>query len=78
MTPVWYRQTCRGGYGFQRDVPAVEDYRTGQRVSVLVVSAAGGQLRRIAVHPRNIRPRVLRDSGELIDQLVAQPREDAR
>jgi hypothetical protein len=53
---VWYRQTCRGGYGFERDVPAVFLRRTLARATIDVELLSGGS-KRIVVHPKNLRRR---------------------
>lgn len=53
---VWYRQTCRGGYGFQRDVPGVFVKRTDRRVIVRLLLKSG-ESTDVTVHPKNVRPR---------------------
>ncbi|HUC40863.1 MAG TPA: hypothetical protein VMR92_08530 [Gemmatimonadales bacterium] len=52
---VWYLQTCRGGYGFQRKVPAVFLHATPQR-SLIEVTLMDGKKRVIAV--KAITPRL--------------------
>lgn len=54
--PVWYRQTCRGGYGFQRDVPAVFVCQHAKRASIRV-HALDGSKKQIAVDSKNLRLR---------------------
>lgn len=54
---IWFRQTCRGGYGFQRDVPAVFIQETLRRCSIDVPLHTGGW-KRISVKPDNIRARL--------------------
>lgn len=56
---VWYRQTCRGGYGFQRDVPAIYEKQTSRRRVTIRVQLRDGQEKRISVDPINVRPRIL-------------------
>src|SRR5438132_914519 len=59
---VWFRQTCRGGYGFQRDVPGEFIYVNGRdddpdaRVAIDVTTSLG-ERKRISVKAKNIRPR---------------------
>jgi hypothetical protein len=52
---IWYRQTCLGGYGFQRDVPAIFDWQGPKRATIRVQTSAGEK--RIAVKPENLRSR---------------------
>lgn len=56
--PVWYRQTCRGGYGQQRDVPCTFVRATERRVVVRVELRTGGAAD-VAVAHKNVRVRVL-------------------
>lgn len=53
---IWYRQTCVGGYGFRRDVPAVYIGETPHR-TLIEVGKPDGSFVRIAVKPANVRPR---------------------
>lgn len=53
---VWYRQTCIGGYGFNRDVPARYVRECRRRVTIDLLNAYGHQ-KRISVLRKNIRPR---------------------
>ena len=54
--PIWYRQTQRGGYGFQRDVPGEFVRESGRRVTVLLHRKSGEPVQ-VVVHPKNVRPR---------------------
>lgn len=64
-TPVWYRQTCRGGYGFQRDVPAifVRAYPGSRWVAIDVTIALvdGTAHKRIRVVGSNVRRQAIDD-----------------
>jgi hypothetical protein len=42
---VWM-QTCRGGYGMQRPVPAVVIRERGERVQVILTKLSGETVRR--------------------------------
>jgi hypothetical protein len=64
---VWYRQTCRGGYGFDRRVPAVFIRATDRRVTVEVLTRDTHERKLIAVHPKNVTSR-------LADEAVVWPR----
>lgn len=56
--PIWYAQTCRGGYGFMRDVPGEYVRSTAKRVTVLLHRRSGDPVQ-VAVHPRHVRRRYL-------------------
>ena len=60
---VWYIQTCRGGYGFGRRVPAVFLYARPRRVAVEVLCRDGSK-KVIFVEPRNVEPRAAGESIE--------------
>jgi hypothetical protein len=60
---VWYRQGCRGGYGFRRFVPAVFLRDTGRRVIVEVLTKGGTRVS-IAVMASNVTPRLAGESIE--------------
>lgn len=54
---IWFRQACRGGYGFQRDVPAVLIRRGPKRWMIEVWLSHGTSRKRIYVSPQNVRDR---------------------
>ena len=54
---LWYRQGCRGGYGFDHDVPGWYVKTTLRRVIIRVTSKDGSLSAKIAVAPNNIRSR---------------------
>ena len=54
--PIWFAQACRGGYGFQRDVPGEFVKVSRTRVTVLVYRKPGDPVQ-VVVHPRNVRRR---------------------
>lgn len=54
--PIWYRQTCRGGYGCQRDVPGEFVKATDRRVVVKLWLKDGTRVD-VAVTATNVRPR---------------------
>jgi hypothetical protein len=54
---IWFRQTCRGGYGFQRDVPGWFVRQTAKRVTVLLSIANSERKVTVPVHPKNVRAR---------------------
>ena len=54
--PIWYRQICRGGYGFDRDVPGEFMHTTPRRVTVRLWMKDGTRVE-VVVHPNNVRPR---------------------
>ena len=60
---VWYLQTCRGGYGYQRRGPAVFVRQTDRRVVIEVLTRAG-QWKKIAVRPCYVTERA---TGEAIE-----------
>lgn len=55
--PIWFRQTQRGGYGFQSDVPGRFVRMAGTRAIVLLKKRDGSE-KQVAVHPKNVRERV--------------------
>lgn len=55
--PIWFRQTCRGGYGWERDVPGLFWERTAKRITVCLTKKDGTHAY-VSVHPKNVRPRV--------------------
>ena len=58
--PIWYRQTSRGGYGFQRDVPGIfiRPASIGPRV-IVQLERADGIRKDVVVAASNVRPRVI-------------------
>jgi hypothetical protein len=65
--PVTYVQTCRGGYGFTRDVPAVFVRAGVKRHTIRVRSSDGSREVEIHVAPGNLRvadPQPLTSTGE--------------
>ena len=53
---IWFRQACRGGYGYQRDVPGMFIQAHPTRVTVRLFHRYGEPVD-VVVHPRNVRPR---------------------
>ena len=50
---ILFRQTCRGGYGFQRFVPGTFVRSTPRRVTVQL-TALNGTYVQVSVHPKNV------------------------
>lgn len=63
---VWFLQTNRGGYGFQKRVPAVFVHATDRRFQIEVLLRDGGR-KTISVHPRNV-------TGRLADEAIVWTR----
>jgi hypothetical protein len=61
---VWYRQTIRGGYGFDRYVPAVFVGYTRRRCRIALERERGDAPIRIAVDPARIFHRLAEDVEE--------------
>lgn len=61
---VIYRYTQRGGYGFQRDVPAVFDCVVGKRIAIFV-QKQDGSTKRIYVKPENVRDVVVPEKPKM-------------
>lgn len=57
--PIWFAQTCRGGYGFSRDVPGEFVRRTTKRVTIRLFRKSGAPVK-VAVSDKNIRRRYLK------------------
>ena len=54
--PIWFAQTCRGGYGFERDVPGEFVRAHVSRVTVVLYRKLGDPVE-VVVHPKNVRRR---------------------
>lgn len=55
--PIWFRQTCLGGYGFQRDVPGEFVRYTPRGRTTVSLRLKDGSRRQISVLARNVRRR---------------------
>lgn len=61
--PIWYRQTVRGGHGFDRDIPG-EFVRATARRFVIKLWLKDGTRVDVAVTNEKVRPRDLEAASQ--------------